>query len=63
MQDTININGSGAIDLFEKKAALEKILNNTSTKELKSLAELAGNAKAKEYLSNPVKFAMLKKFL
>lgn len=63
MQDTINITGTNAIDLFEKKAAIEKILSNASTKELKSLAELAGNSKAREYLSNPMKFTMLKKFL
>lgn len=63
MQAAINITGTNPIDLQERKAAIEKILNNASTKELTGLAEFSDNPKARAYLSDPVKKAMLKKFL
>ncbi|WP_035677912.1 hypothetical protein [Flavobacterium limnosediminis] len=67
MQDSINITGTSAIDLIEKRAAIETLLKNASTKELVAVAEFSKDEKAKTkvigLLTNPKKLEMLKKFL
>lgn len=59
---TLQIKGSNAIDEQERVKALETV-NKLSTAELKRLASLAESEKARSYLSNSIKFQVLKGFL
>ena len=57
---TVNVKGTNVLDENQKAQALQKLADNLSAKELKNIASLCDNAKAKAYFSNDVKFNMLK---
>ena len=58
----VTITGKNSIDEIKRVKSIEK-LNVLSTDELDRLTSLSDNQKAREYLSSPTKFALLKKFL
>lgn len=62
MAQSISITGQNPIDQ-NKRAKSLNVINNLTTKELENIASLASNEKARAYLSNSAKFAMLKSFL
>lgn len=61
-ETTIVIKGKSDIDLLKRKKAMEAI-RNLSTVELENLALLASSENARQYLSDPNKFAALKSFI
>ena len=59
---SINITGKNNIDEIKRVKCIEK-LTKLSTEELERLTSLSDSPKARNYLSSPVQFAILKKFL
>ncbi|WP_130735510.1 hypothetical protein [Flavobacterium sp. J27] len=58
----VTVKGKNSIDEIKRVKSIEK-LNILSTDELERLTSLSDNKKAREYLSSPTKFAILKNFL
>lgn len=58
----IIVNANSDMELLTRKTALEAV-NALTTDQLKRVSKMVKSAKALEYLSSDVKFALLQKFI